>query len=172
MTLKDDSLPPPLGAALDARLTELDQAMQSLQPDAALEARVLDEFRKRQKRARRGYFGGFDLGHYGIPAAALALSLGVAAWMVAAPLLLSVGNGSAGRNATAPLPSSSAPFVALQPLERIAVEPQARIISTVFPRAWLADSGIPVNPERAGESVRADMLVGSNGQPLAIRVIE
>ena len=67
---------------------------------------------------------------------------------------------------------SDAPFIALASAERIALEPSAKIVSTTFPRAMLADYGLPVSPERAGEAVRADMLVAGNGLPLALRIIE
>jgi hypothetical protein len=64
------------------------------------------------------------------------------------------------------------PFLALRPLERIALEPQATVVATEFPRALLAGYGLPVSPERAGEPVRAEMLVSSTGETLAVRVIE
>jgi hypothetical protein len=38
------------------------------------------------------------------------------------------------------------------------------------PRTSLAALGLPLTPENAGDSVRAEMLVAADGQPLALRV--
>jgi hypothetical protein len=56
------------------------------------------------------------------------------------------------------------PFLALQPLERIALEPRTTVVATEFPRALLADWGLPVSPDRAGEPVRAEMLYSADGE--------
>jgi hypothetical protein len=63
------------------------------------------------------------------------------------------------------------PFIALQSLEQIALEPRARVVQTTVPRMILAAYGVPVSPEVAGETMRAEMLVSANGQPLAMRFI-
>ena len=63
------------------------------------------------------------------------------------------------------------PFVALKPLERIALEPGTTMVATEFPRALLADWGLPVSPDRAGEPVRAEMLYSADGEPLAVRLL-
>ena len=63
------------------------------------------------------------------------------------------------------------PFLALKPLERIAIEPSTTVVATEFPRALLADWGLPVSPDRAGEPVRAEMLYSADGEALAIRLI-
>ena len=63
------------------------------------------------------------------------------------------------------------PFLALKPLERIALEPQATVVTTEFPRALLAQWGLPVSPERAGEPVRAEMLYSAEGEALAVRLL-
>jgi hypothetical protein len=68
-------------------------------------------------------------------------------------------------------PSDDAPFLALRPLERIALEPGTTVVATEFPRALLADWGLPVSPDRAGEPVRAEMLYSADGEALAIRLI-
>ncbi len=173
-------LPPDQAALLDQHLDSLRSATADLAPRVALEADLLKQW---QRRSRPGVFawltgqphkteGGFaGLGQFGVPTAALALSLGFAGWMSFAPLL--------GQAPRAPVDSvvsaqsaSDAPFIALQPMERIAMERDATIVSTTFPRALLANYGMPVSPERAGESVRADMLLSSSGQPLALRIIE
>lgn len=62
-------------------------------------------------------------------------------------------------------------FIALDTLERIEQEPNPRMVETEVPRTALASLGLPVNPENAGDSVRAEMLVGSDGSPLALRLV-
>ena len=63
------------------------------------------------------------------------------------------------------------PFIALQSLEQIALEPRPRLIEAAIPRMWLAAYGVAVSPELAGDSLRAEMLVSANGQPLAMRFL-
>jgi|GEM_PF-4423918 len=66
--------------------------------------------------------------------------------------------------------SSSSPFIALQSLEQIALEPNPRLIETTVPKMLFASMGIAVSPEMASETVRAEMLVSAAGQPLALRL--
>jgi len=65
---------------------------------------------------------------------------------------------------------NGAAFIALEPLERIKREPDPRIVETEIARTALASLGVPVTPENAGDQVRAEMLIGANGQPLALRL--
>ena len=55
--------------------------------------------------------------------------------------------------------------------ERIALEPATTVVATEFPRALLADWGLPVSPDRAGELVRAEMLYSAEGEALAVRLV-
>jgi hypothetical protein len=176
MTLKPlpGELPPHEAAALDRELDQLRAATADLAPRADLEARLLKQWQKRSRPGALGWLtdghrpaGGF--GQLGVPAAALALSLGFAGWMTVAPL---ISQAPRMTSAAAPAEPADAPFIALQPMERIALERDATVVTTTFPRALLANYGLPVSPERAGEAVRADMLLASNGQPLALRIIE
>ena len=68
-------------------------------------------------------------------------------------------------------PADDAPFLALRPLERIALEPGTTVVATEFPRALLADWGLPVAPDRAGEPVRAELLYSPDGEAIAVRLI-
>ena len=65
---------------------------------------------------------------------------------------------------------TGAAFIALESLERIEREPEPRMVETELPRSTLASLGIPVTPENAGDTVRAEMLVDADGQPLALRL--
>ncbi|MES2900510.1 MAG: hypothetical protein V4723_12340 [Pseudomonadota bacterium] len=62
-------------------------------------------------------------------------------------------------------------FIALTSMERIEQEPSPRMVQTEVPRAELDALGVAVSPENAGESVRAEMLVGADGSPLALRLV-
>jgi len=61
-------------------------------------------------------------------------------------------------------------FIALESPERIEQEPAPRMIETEVSRSSLAPLGIPLTPENAGDTVRAEMLLGADGQPLAVRL--
>lgn len=61
-------------------------------------------------------------------------------------------------------------FIALDSLERIESEANTRMIEADLPRMELASLGVPVTPENAGDSVRAEMLVSADGDPLALRL--
>ena len=61
-------------------------------------------------------------------------------------------------------------FIALDSFERIEAEPAPRLVETEVPRTMLAALGLPATPENAGDAVRAEMLVGAGGEPLALRL--
>ena len=63
------------------------------------------------------------------------------------------------------------PFIALESVERIEQEVNPRVLEADLPRTVLASLGLPVSPETAGDSVRAEMLVGADGSPLALRLV-
>jgi len=159
-------LPAEIATQLDARLGALREASETLAPPPALEAKLKAVLRKKHRPEAFKWLQGFGLG---VPAAALALALGFAGWTLLPPLL---GQAGAPKQNAAAARANDTPFIALASAERIALEPSATIVSTTFPRAMLAEYGLPVSPERAGEAVRADMLVASNGLPLALRIIE
>lgn len=65
--------------------------------------------------------------------------------------------------------AGSPPFVAVTPLETIAAEPRPMVIASEVPRAQLASMGLPVDPARADQTVRAEFLVSQRGAVLAVR---
>lgn len=147
---------------LDRRLAALREELETRQAPAAVEAKLLQAFARRHRRpwvARAG--------QWFAPAIGLAASAGMAAWIALAPVS---DAGIAERGATVAAGEDGAPFLALQPLERIAAEREPRLIETTVPRVMLASLGLPVNPEVAGESMRAQMLVAADGEPLAMRL--
>ena len=149
-------------AFLTSRLDELKGELARMHAPDALEAPLLAQFRKRNARAKRPAL-------WWMPPLALAATVALVSWMVKAPLAVTnetpVEQLIAGE-------SDPGPFLALRPLERIALEPGATVVATEFPRALLADWGLPVSPERAGEPVRAEMLYSAQGEPLAVRLLD
>jgi hypothetical protein len=65
---------------------------------------------------------------------------------------------------------NGAAFIALDSFERIEQDPAPRMLETTVPRTALAALGVPVSPENAGDMVHAEMVVGSDGHPLALRL--
>lgn len=112
---------------------------------------------------------------YQLPAArwGMAGGLGSAATL-ALVFLLSLRappqTGGADSRPLAGLDSGGA-FIALESLERIESEPSPRVLEADLPRTTLAALGVPVTPENAGDSVRAEMLVSAEGEPLALRLV-
>ncbi len=105
------------------------------------------------------------------PVLAIAASVGMASWMMLIPLAQMQIAVEPSRATTLELEGGN-PFIALQSLERIALEPSPRLISANVPRTALAVYGMPINPENADQSVRTEMLVAANGQPLAMRFLQ
>ena len=155
----DTTLDPAQEAMLDLRLGELRRAMQEVAAPAGLEGALAARFRDVRLRARRPRL-------WWMPPLALAATLGIVSWMIR-------GVGApqpAASPAVVPQPEGE-PFLALRPLERIALEPGTTVVTSEFPRALLADWGLPVSPDRAGEPVRAEMLYSKDGEALAIRLV-
>jgi hypothetical protein len=144
---------------LDLRLEGLKRELQAFTAPEALGNELARRFRA-QRRAPRPTL-------WWMPPLALAATVALVSWMIRAPL-------PTAPMAIAPAATPEAdpgPFLALRHLERIALEPGTTVVSTEFPRALLADWGLPVSPDRAGEPVRAEMLYSAQGEPLAVRLI-
>lgn len=158
----DISLDPRDEALLDARLGELDRELVAVRVPAALEGALMARYRRHHGKAKRPYL-------WWLPPLALAATFAIVTWMVRGgmpPMKAAVE-----ARAQAATPADDTPFLALRPLERIALEPGTTVVTTEFPRALLADWGLPVAPDRAGEPVRAEMLYSADGEALAIRLV-
>ena len=145
---------------LDAQLHELRQAMLAVTAPPALDGVLAAAFRRQRGASRRPSL-------WWIPPLALAATIALVSWMIRGPM----PPMDAMVKASAAQPVEDAPFLALRPLERIALEPSTTVVTTEFPRALLADWGLPVAPDRAGEPVRAEMLYSADGEALAVRLI-
>lgn len=64
------------------------------------------------------------------------------------------------------------PFLALVASEAIAAEPSALIVSSQVSGAALSDYGLPVDPARVDQPIRAEFLLSPTGLILAVRFAE
>jgi hypothetical protein len=146
---------------LDSRLDDVRRELQAHAAPAELETALVTAFRRQRRASSRPRL-------WWIPPLALAATIALVSWMVRVPV-------SEVPSTLYPSPATPVeepgPFLALKPLERIALEPSTTVVATEFPRALLADWGLPVSPDRAGEPVRAEMLYSADGEALAVRLI-
>jgi hypothetical protein len=143
---------------LDSRLDDLKREVATFQAPDAIESALVHHYRKHHRKSARPNL-------WWVPPLALAATIALVSWMVRGPMPV------APMEAMVAPAEDPGPFLALRPLERIALEPSTTVVATEFPRALLADWGLPVSPDRAGEPVRAEMLYSADGEPLAIRLI-
>ena len=159
----DSILEPGQNTLLDLKLDELKRELSEMRaPD--MEAALRERFRKTPATApARPRL-------WWMPPIALAATIAITSWMIRGPMPDSNSLVSLAPP-TSTLEGDPGPFLALQPLDRIAHEQGTRVVTTEFPRALLADWGLPVSPDRAGEPVRAEMLYSADGEPLAVRLL-
>jgi hypothetical protein len=163
MNTNETTLDPGQETLLDLKLDELKRELSEHGAPAAMQAALVARFRQTKPTTTRPRF-------WWMPPIALAATIAVTSWMIRGPVPPS-GQLVALAPPTATLEGDPGPFLALQPLDRIAAEPGKRVVATEFPRALLADWGLPVSPDRAGEPVRAEMLYSADGEPLAVRIL-
>lgn len=85
---------------------------------------------------------------------------------------LALAPGAAQRMAPAVLAmQAGGDFIALESAERIRSDPDPHLVSANLPRNVLAQMGLPVALDNANDGIRADMLVGADGAPLAVRLV-
>ena len=143
----------------------LKEKLAGIDTPRAVEKELLQAFARLHPPRRRWYHGlrgrGWALtgGLAGLAAGALVLAFA-----------LHTPGVDGGRASTLAARDDSGLFIALDSAERIAAEPAPRMVAADVPRASLAALGVPLTPENAGDSVRAEMLVAADGQPLALRL--
>jgi len=145
----------------DAALASLRGALPELSPPPALEAALGAHFRRVHRRPRPSLWW--------MPPLALAATVAVVSWMIRGAHAPEAAVAAAAPDIV--IESDEGPFLALKPLERIALEPGTTVVTSEFPRALLADWGLPVAPDRAGEPVRAETLYSADGEALAVRLV-
>jgi hypothetical protein len=152
-------------SALDAPLAALRSAMAPLDSPRGVEKELMDAFAK-QFPPRRWYHA-LSPGQW-----RLAGGVGSTAVMAVLAMTLSTQGplpaGVVGSGAGA---DQGGAFIALESAERIEQEANPQMLETDVPRTALAAMGVPVSPENAGDSVRAELLVGADGSPLALRLV-
>jgi hypothetical protein len=75
------------------------------------------------------------------------------------------------RATVASAPEWATPFVQLPYADTIAPLESTAIVRLVLPRSALASLGLPVSEDVAGERISAELLLGEDGSPRAIRVV-
>jgi hypothetical protein len=153
---KQDELAPCF-AALRSELAGIDTPR-------CVEKELLQAFERQFAPTKRRWYQALSLPQWGTAGALCSLTVVV--------LLLAHSPHQAVSVSSQPLVSfdSGGAFVALDSLERIEAEPDARLVETEVPRTALAPLGVPVSPENAADTVRAEMLVAADGHPLAVRL--
>lgn len=148
---------------LQPRFAQLRAELQAHNTPPGVEKELMDAFRK--QHAPRRWYQRLSPGSWGLAGAGSACA--------AALVLMVALQGTHPRGGEA-LPllvrDGGAAFIALDSLERIENEPAPRLVQAELPGSALADAGVPVSPENAGRSVRAEMLVSGDGEPLAVRL--
>jgi len=149
---------------LDDRLAQLRTATMHLDAPRCVEKELMQAFTAQFAR-RRPWYRRLGLLEWSAAGVCAVLTAGVLGLLLVPPrladglpdsALVRIDNGAA--------------FIALDSFERIEADPAPRLVETAMPRTILAALGLPVTPENAGEDVRAEMLVGAGGEPLALRL--
>ncbi|MES2296153.1 MAG: hypothetical protein V4582_03885 [Pseudomonadota bacterium] len=150
----------PLRGAFDALRTETAQ----LETPPGLERQLMSAFARQHRPAP--WHQGLAQRWTRLPwrAAGGALAIALAA-------LVLVPRAEQPGAPAAPQVAQEGAFVAVASRERIEQEPSPRMVRADVPRSALAALGVAVAPEDAGEMVRAEMLVGADGNTLALRFV-
>jgi hypothetical protein len=156
--------------ALTAELRALAEESRLLQPSDALEGRLMATFGEERARASTSPTGrpGAWL-RWWPAAAAAALAIGAATWWLAA------GHQRAPAPATASAPSVTIELAGFQPLPLAAWLPDfdsGEIVRTKIAVNALPVYGVRISPDAAAAAVTVDFLVGQDGQPRMIRLVE
>jgi hypothetical protein len=141
-----------------------------LETPPGVEKELLQAFARLHPRRRR-WFQVLDKRGWVLAGGVAGLAAGALALTVALSLTLQaprVEDAPPARTLVAL--DENGPFIALDSAERIAAEPAPRMVAADVSRTSLAALGVPLTPENAGESVRAELLVAADGQPLALRL--
>jgi hypothetical protein len=151
---------------LNSPMAALRAGMEKLDTPRGVEKELMQAFAQAFPPRRRWYH------KLATPQWSIAGSLASAALVV---LVFAVAPHGVRSLGPMPLPLASPDtgggvFIALDSLERIEQEPAPHVVETEVPRTALAQMGVAVTPENAGDSVKAEMLVAADGAPLALRL--
>jgi len=150
---------------LASPLAALRGEMAKLDTHRCVEKELMQAFAK-QFPPRRRWYQRLDTPQWGIAGSLASIALVV--------LVFAVTPRTAPGTGSTPIVQRSGDgagvFIALDSLDRIEQEPAPRMVQAQVPRTALSSLGVAITPENAGDSVKAEMLVGANGQPLALRL--
>ena len=147
--------------ALDASFGALRASLSTHDAPRGVEKELMAAFAAAHRRKR--WYQRLSPAQWGLAGSAAALLLALPLVLRAPLRHLETGPALLQRD-------GGAAFIALDSLERIAGEPDARVLETDVQRSSLAGLGVAVTPENAGDTVRAEMLVSADGAPLALRL--
>lgn len=162
MDTKDN--PDACGPELAPCFAALRSELAGIDTPRCVEKELLQAFRRQFTPPKRRWYQALSLPQWGTAGALCSLT--------AVVLLLAQSPHQAVSVGSRPLVSfdNGGAFVALDSLERIEAEPDAQLVEAEVPRTALAPLGVPVSPENAADTVRAEMLVAADGHPLAVRL--
>lgn len=145
--------------------------MATLDTPRGVEKALLHAFAQQcsgQMRPRRRWYQALSLPGWALGGAMAIAAVTVTLFTLQAPRtgpLLADNSASMARG-----DDGGGPFIALDSAERIEGETAPRMVETEVPRSSLAALGVPLTPDNAGDTVRAELLVASDGQALALRL--
>lgn len=155
----------PLDPRLAAPFDALRSAMAGIGAPPGVQKELMAAFAKQFPQKR--WYQKLSLPQWGMAGGLGSMAMAVMVFLLAAraPLPAGMADGQ-------PLIGldNGAAFIALDSFERIEQEANPRMVQTDVPRTALAALGVPITPENAGDSVRAEMLVSAEGEPLALRL--
>ena len=157
--MHDDDYP-----ELESRLAQLRSALAQVDAPRCVEKELMQAFASQCARVRPWYRR-LGLLEWSAAAACVLVCVAVVGLLSLPPRLAD----GVDHNPLVRIDNGGA-FIALDSVERIEAEPAPRLVETEVPRTMLAALGLPVTPENAGDAVRAEMLVGAAGEPLALRL--
>jgi hypothetical protein len=150
---------------LDLQLAQLRTGMAGIDTPRCVEKELMQAFAA-QFAQRRPWYRRLGLLEWGAAGIGGLVTVVVVGLLLMSPHL---SNRLHENNALVRIDNGAA-FIALDSFERIEAEPAPRLVETEVPRTMLAALGLPATPENAGDAVRAEMLVGAGGEPLALRL--
>lgn len=159
---------------LSQTLQQARDALAQHHPPAYVQSTVLAALTSHAKAAPTGWFEervlGWVVADGRVRHARIAV-FALAALAVAAGAALIIGP-AAHTGARAMTQQVATAFIPLVSSDRMGAQNLGWVVETDLPRANLAALGLPYDPARAGDTVRAEMLVNPAGEVLAVRFMQ
>ena len=153
--------------SLDDRLRALSGALSDAGPPDAVDRSIAAAIASAKKRRRRAAMPARAWERWLAWPIALAASIFAISFVVRQAQEATVSPALAA-DALQRVSEAFVPMVAQDVIDRAG---DAYLVSARLPRTALAEMGLPVNPERIGEAVDAELLVRPDGAVLALRFV-